>query len=353
MLLTKAYAASAADRPLAPLEISRRDPGPRDLLIAIEYCGVCHSDIHTVRSEWGGANYPVVPGHEITGTVRAIGAEVRGFKIGDHVGVGCYVDSCRSCESCRENLEVYCEKVPNYTYNSFEKDGKTPTYGGYSTQIVVDENYVLRIPENLPLDRAAPLLCAGITTYSPLRHWKAGPGKRVAVIGLGGLGHMAIQLAHAMGAEVTGISQSLRKKEDGLRFGAKDFFASSDPTTFEKLANSFDLILNTVSADLDWNLYLGLLKRDGVMVQLGVPPTAPAIQAFQLIAKRRSLAGSLVGGLAETQEMLDFCGKHGILPEIEKIAIQDINDAYERMIRGDVRYRFVIDLKSLESSAQA
>lgn len=346
---TKAFAATAADRPLAPLEITRRDPGPRDVLVTIEYSGVCHSDIHTVRSEWGAANYPVVPGHEITGTVKAIGSEVRRFKLGDKVGVGCYVDSCRSCASCKEGLEIYCEKGPNYTYNSFEKDGKTPTQGGYSTQIVVDEAYILRIPDSLPLDRAAPLLCAGITTYSPLRHWKAGPGKRVAVIGMGGLGHMAIQFAHKMGAEVICISQSLRKREDGLRFGAKEFYASSDPTTFEKLANSFDLIVNTVSADMDLNQYLGLLKRDGAMVQLGVPPQAPAVHAFQLIVKRRSLAGSLVGGLAETQEMLDFCGKNGILPEIETIAIQDINSAYEKVIKGDVRYRFVIDIKSFES----
>ncbi|HKX12673.1 MAG TPA: NAD(P)-dependent alcohol dehydrogenase, partial [bacterium] len=316
----------------------------------IEHCGVCHSDIHTARGEWGATNFPVVPGHEITGTVRSVGPEVKRFKAGDKVGVGCYVDSCRTCAPCLQHLEIYCEKGANYTYNSFEKDGKTPTYGGYSTHIVVDENYVLRIPEALPLDRAAPLLCAGITTYSPLRHWKVGPGKKVAVIGLGGLGHMAIQLAHAMGAEVIGISQSLRKKEDGLRFGAKDFYASSDPSTFQKLANSFDLIVNTVSADMDWNAYLGMLKLDGVMVQLGAPPKAPSIQPFQLILKRRSLSGSLVGGLAETQEMLDFCAKHKVLPEIEKIDIQEINDAYERMMRGDVRYRFVIDMKSLDSA---
>ncbi len=348
MTNAKAYAATAADRPLTPFTVSRREPGPHDVQIAIEYCGVCHSDIHTARGEWGGANYPVVPGHEIAGTVRSIGPEVRRFKVGDKVGVGCYVDSCRTCPACLEHLEIYCEKGANYTYNSFEKDGKTPTQGGYSTHIVVDENYVLRMPENIPLDRAAPLLCAGITTYSPLRHWNAGPGKKVAVVGLGGLGHMAIQLAHAMGAEVTGISQSLRKKEDALRFGAMDYYASSDPATFEKLANTFDLIINTVSADMDWNAYLGMLKREGVMVQLGAPPKAPSIQAFQLIVKRRSLAGSLVGGLAETQEMLDFCAKHNVLPEIEKIGIQEINDAYERMIRGDVRYRFVIDMKSLE-----
>lgn len=350
MTNAKAYAASAADRPLAPFSVARREPGARDVLIAIEFCGVCHSDIHTARGEWGATNFPVVPGHEIAGIVRSVGPEVSRFKVGDKVGVGCYVDSCRTCPPCLQHLEIYCEKGPNFTYNSFEKDGKTPTFGGYSTHIVVDENYVLRIPESLPLDRAAPLLCAGITTYSPLRHWKVGPGKKVAVIGLGGLGHMAIQLAHAMGAEVTCISQSLRKKEDGLRFGAKEFYASTDPSTFEKLANSFDLIVNTVSADMDWNAYLGILKLDGVMVQLGAPPQAPSIQAFQLIFKRRSLSGSLVGGLAETQEMLDFCAKHKILPEIEKIPIQQINDAFERMMRGDVRYRFVIDMKSLETA---
>lgn len=349
MTNTKAYAATAADRPLASHSITRRDPGPRDVLVAIEYCGVCHSDIHTVRSEWGAANYPVVPGHEIAGTVKAIGSEVKRFKVGDKVGVGCFVDSCRSCASCKEGLENYCEKGPSFTYNSFERDGKTPTQGGYSTQIVIDETYALRIPDNLPLDQAAPLLCAGITTYSPLRHWKAGPGKRVAVIGMGGLGHMAIQFGKALGAEVVCISQSLRKKDDGLRFGAEEFYASSDPATFEKLANSFDLILNTVSADMDWNQYLALLKRDGAMVQLGVPPQAPPVHAFPLIGKRRSLAGSMIGGLAETQEMLDFCGKHRILPEIEKIPIQDINAAYERVIKGDVCYRFVIDMKSFES----
>ncbi len=347
MLPTQAYAAPSATQPLAPLKINRREPGPNDVLIKIEYCGVCHSDIHQARDEWGGSIFPMVPGHEIAGTVTQVGAKVTKYKVGDHVGVGCFVDSCRECGNCRDGLEQYCDQGMIGTYNATEKDGKTPTYGGYSAQIVVDEKYVLRIPQNLPLDKAAPLLCAGITTYSPLRHWKAGPGKKVAVIGLGGLGHMAVKIAHAMGAEVTVLSQSLKKKEDGKRLGADHFYATSDPTTFEKLANTFDLILNTVSVELNWNQYLNLLKRDGSMVVLGVPTKAPQVHAFSLIMNRRSLAGSLIGGIRETQEMLDFCGKHGISSDIELISVQKINEAYERMIKGDVRYRFVIDIKTL------
>jgi uncharacterized zinc-type alcohol dehydrogenase-like protein len=349
MLDTNAYAAKAASAPLAPFKISRREPGPHDVLIDIKFCGVCHSDIHQARDEWGGSTFPMVPGHEIVGLVKSIGNKVKTYKVGDKVGVGCFVDSCRECSSCREGLEQYCEVGMNGTYNGTEKDGKTPTYGGYSTQITVDENYVLRIPDSIPLDKAAPLLCAGITTYSPLKHWNAGPGKRVAIVGLGGLGHMGVKIAHAMGADVTVLSHSLKKKDDGRRLGADSFYATSDAATFEKLANSFDLIINTVSVELDWNQYLGLLKRDGVMVLLGVPPKAPPVHAFSLIGNRRSLAGSLIGGIKETQDMLDFCGKHGLGSDIEIIKMNQINEAYERMIKGDVRYRFVIDIATLKN----
>lgn len=347
MLKSPAYAAPVATGPLVPFEITRREPGASDVLIDIRYCGICHSDLHQARDEWGGAIFPMVPGHEIAGIVSRVGAKVTRFKPGDKVGVGCFVDSCRDCESCSAGLEQYCTRGMIATYNSTEKDGKTPTYGGYSTRITVDENYVLRIPDSLPLDRAAPLLCAGITTYSPLNHWKAGPGKRVAVIGLGGLGHMAVQIANAMGAEVTVLSHSLRKKEDGLRLGAKHFLATSDAKTFTDLAGRFDLIINTVSVELDWNAYLSLLKRDGTMVLLGAPPKAPPVSAFSLIMGRRSLAGSLIGGIKETQEMLDFCGKTGIASEIEVIPASMVNEAYERMLKGDVRYRFVIDSSTI------
>lgn len=344
---TKAYAAPSSTKPLRPFQFERRDPGPQDVQIDIKFCGVCHSDIHQARDEWGGSIFPMVPGHEIVGVVRRTGAKVTKFKAGDKVGVGCFVDSCRDCQSCHEGLEQYCEHGMTATYNGLERDGKTPTYGGYSSQIVVDEDYVLKIPDNLPLDAAAPLLCAGITTYSPLRHWNAGPGKKIAVVGLGGLGHMAVKLAHAMGSEVTVLSQTLKKQADGKRLGADHFYATADSSTFEMLKGKFDLIINTVSAELDWNRYLNLLKRDGTLVLLGVPPTSPPVQAFSLIAGRRSLAGSLIGGIKETQEMLDFCGRHGITSDIELIAMEKINDAYERMIKGDVRYRFVIDLATL------
>lgn len=347
-LPTPAYAAPSPQEALAPFQIERRKPCPRDVLIDIAYCGVCHSDIHQARDEWGGSIFPMVPGHEIVGTVAKVGSEVTRFKPGDRVGVGCMVGSCRDCASCREGLEQYCEREITFTYNSREGDGKI-TYGGYSSRITVDEYFVLRIPDSLPLDKAAPLLCAGITTYSPLRHWKAGPGQQVAIVGLGGLGHMAVKLARAMGAEVTVLSHSMKKQEDAIRLGAHRFFATSDAATFQKLAGQFDLILNTVSVELDWNLYLNLLKRDGTMVLLGVPSKAPTVQAFSLIGKRRSLGGSLIGGIPETQEMLDFCGRHGIASDIELIPIQSINEAYERMIRGDVRYRFVIDTASLHT----
>jgi alcohol dehydrogenase (NADP+) len=343
MSTIRAYGTDGPREALKPMTIERREPGPQDVLIEIKHCGICHSDIHQARDEWGGSIFPMVPGHEIAGLVTEVGSKVSKFKVGDRVGVGCMVDSCRKCDSCKEGLEQHCARMANYTYNGYEIDGKTPTYGGYSQKLVVNEDFVLRIPDNLPLAAAAPLLCAGITTYSPLRHWQAGPGKTVAVVGLGGLGHMAVKLAKAMGARVTVLSQSLKKKDDGIKFGASDYFATSDAETFRTLASSFDLLINTVSSDMDWNLYLNLLKRDGSMVLLGVPPVAPPVKAFSLIAQRRSLSGSLIGGIAETQDMLDFCGKNNIVCDIEQIRADQINEAYERMLRSDVRYRFVID----------
>ena len=345
----KAYAALDTKTPLKFYPIDRRDPRADDVEIDIKFCGVCHSDIHQVRDEWGGSIFPMVPGHEIVGIVTKVGASVKKFKVGDKVGVGCMVNSCEGCSACDEGLEQYCQTGFVGTYNSTDKDG-SPTYGGYSQSIVVKESFVLKVPENLPMDGVAPLLCAGITTYSPLMHWKAGPGKKIAVVGLGGLGHMAVKLAHAMGAEVTILSQSLKKQADGKRLGATHFYATSDPETFTKLAGTFDLIINTVSVELDWNQYLQLLKRDSALVLLGVPPTAPPVEAGSLIFGRRSLAGSLIGGIKETQEMLDFCGKHNIVSDIEVIDVQKINEAYERMLKGDVRYRFVIDTKSLEKA---
>jgi uncharacterized zinc-type alcohol dehydrogenase-like protein len=349
MIQVRGYAAPKAKASLEPHSFQRREPGDHDVLIDIQYCGICHSDIHQARDEWGGSIFPMVPGHEIAGVVSRVGSKATRYKVGDKVGVGCFVDSCRDCKSCSEGLEQYCEHGMTLTYNGLEKDGKTPTQGGYSTQIVVDENYVLRIPPNLPLDRAAPLLCAGITLYSPLRHWNAGPGKKVAIIGLGGLGHMGVKIASALGAEVTVLSHSLQKQEDGKRMGAKHFHATSDPKTFETLKGSFDLIVNTVSVPMDWSRYLNLLKRDGTMVVVGVPEKPVELGPFPLIAGRRSLAGSLIGGIQETQEMLDFCGKNGISCDIELIPVQKVNEAYERVVKSDVRYRFVIDMKSLKS----
>lgn len=342
-----AYAALDAKSPLTFFPIERRAPRVDDVEIEIKFCGVCHSDIHQVKDEWGGSTFPMVPGHEIVGLVTKVGSGVKKFKVGDKVGVGCMVNSCQNCPSCSEGLEQYCQNGFVGTYNGTDKDGST-TYGGYSTQIVVKESFVLKVPDNLPMEGVAPLLCAGITTYSPLMHWKAGPGKKIAVVGLGGLGHMAVKLAHAMGAEVTILSHSLKKEADGKRLGADHFYNTSDASTFEKLAGSFDLMINTVSVELDWNQYLGLLKRDGALVLLGVPPSAPAIEASSLIFGRKSLAGSLIGGIQETQDMLDFCGKHAITSDIELIDINKINEAYERMLKGDVRYRFVIDSASLK-----
>lgn len=344
----KGYAALKAKSSLTPFSFERREPKDHDVVIDIKFCGICHSDIHQARDEWGGSTFPMVPGHEITGVITRVGTKVTRYKVGDKAGVGCVVDSCRHCKPCKTNLEQYCDNGVSWTYNSVEQDKKTITQGGYSTQIVVDENYVLRIPENLPLDATAPLLCAGITLYSPLKHWKAGPGKKVAIIGLGGLGHMGVKLGHALGAEVTVLSQSLRKLEDGKRMGATHFYATSDPGTFKKLAGSFDLIINTVSADMDWNQYLSLLTTDGSMVLVGIPEKQVPLGAFPLISKRRSLAGSCIGGMLETQEMLDFCGKHNITSDIEIIPIQKVNEAYERVLKSDVRYRFVIDIASLK-----
>lgn len=351
MSKAQGYAARAAKSPLAPYSFERREPREHDVAIEIKYCGICHSDIHQTRDEWGRAEFPMVPGHEIAGIVTAMGSKVKKYKLGDKVGVGCFVDSCRECEQCQSGLEQYCTTEGGlvFTYAGKEHDG-TPTMGGYSDKIVVDETYVLRLPENLPLDACAPLLCAGITLYSPLRHWGAGPGKRVAIVGLGGLGHMGVKLAHAMGAEVTVLSQSLRKQEDGKRLGADHFYATSDPKTFEQLQGAFDLIVNTVSADLDWNLYFNLLKPHGAFVVVGIPDKPIPVAAFPLIISRRSVAGSLIGGVKETQELLDFCGKHNIASDIEVIPIHKVNEAYERVVKSDVRYRFVIDMASLKSN---
>jgi uncharacterized zinc-type alcohol dehydrogenase-like protein len=346
MRTVSAYAATSATEPLTKTTIQRRDVGPHDVAIDIKFAGICHSDIHTARGEWGEPHYPVVPGHEIAGVVSEVGSEVTKYAVGDRVGVGCFVDSCRECSSCKAGLEQYCKVGMTGTYNAIGRDGQV-TQGGYSGAVVVDENYVLSIPDALPLDAAAPLLCAGITTFSPLRHWHAEPGTRVAVIGMGGLGHMAVKLAVAMGAEVTVLSQSLKKMEDGLRLGAQHYYATSDPDTFTKLAGGFDLILNTVSANLDMNAYLGLLAVDGTLVELGLPEHPMPVPAFPLAAGRRSLSGSMIGGIAETQEMLDFCAEHGVLPEIELIEPGYINEAYERVLASDVRYRFVIDTASL------
>lgn len=345
MSLAKAYAVLDAQSPLVPFTVERREPRADDVVIAIKYSGICHSDIHQARNEWGASRYPMVPGHEIAGIVTAVGSKVTKFKVGDPVGVGCFVHSCTQCETRDEDLEQYLPGLVQ-TYNDVEADGVTPTYGGYSDHIVVREGYVLSIPDNLPLDRAAPLLCAGITLYSPLRHWQAGPGKKVAIVGMGGLGHMGVKLAHAMGAEVTVLSQSLAKEADGRAFGADHYYATRDPETFQKLANSFDLIICTVSSDIDWNAYLRLLKVDGTLCLLGVPEKAVPVHAFSLIPTRRNLAGSMIGSIKETQEMLDFCGAHNITADIEKIEMKDVNDAYERVLKSDVRYRFVIDVEA-------
>ena len=340
-----AYATPSANAPFEKTTIERRDLRAHDVLIDIKFVGICHSDIHTARGEWGAANYPLVPGHEIAGLVSAVGPQVSKYAVGDRFGVGCMVDSCRECVNCKAGQEQYCLKGNVGTYGGM-LDGK-PTDGGYSQQIVVDENFVLGVPEGIGLDAAAPLLCAGVTLFSPLNHWGAGPGKKVAIVGLGGLGHMGVKIAHAMGAEVTVLSQSLKKQEDGLRLGADHFYATSDAGTFEVLAGSFDLIINTVSANLDMDQYLSLLALDGTLVEVGAPEHPIPVAAFSLIGNRRSLAGSLIGGIRETQEMLDFCAEHHLGSEIEIISAEQISEAYERVINSDVRYRFVIDVATM------
>jgi alcohol dehydrogenase (NADP+) len=343
-----AYAASSARAPLAPFEIERREPGARDVVIDILYCGVCHSDIHQARDEWGGSIFPMVPGHEIVGRVARVGREVTSFKAGDLAGVGCMVDSCGECANCKDGEEQYCVKGAVWTYNSRDKRGEA-TYGGYSTSIVVDESFVLRISDKLDLAATAPLLCAGITTYSPLRHWNVGKGTKLGVMGLGGLGHMALKFGHAFGAHVVQFTTSPGKAADALRLGANEVVISTDADAMASHAGTFDFILDTISAPHDVAAYLRLLKRDGTLTLVGVPDESLSIPPFALVGKRASLAGSAIGGIAETQEMLDFCAEHGIVSDIEMIPIQKINESYERMLKNDVKYRFVIDTASLKS----
>jgi len=347
MTKTKGYGTHAADQPLSPFNFERREPGPKDIQIDIQYCGVCHSDLHTARNEWRNTTYPCVPGHEIIGRVVKTGAQVRNFKAGELAAVGCLVNSCRTCPSCKAGLEQYCEKGWTGTYNSPDPHTGKMTYGGYSKTIVVDESFVLRVPGNLDLPGVAPLLCAGITTYSPLRHWKVGKNSKVGIVGLGGLGHMGVKLAHAMGAHVALFTTSTHKVADATRLGADEVILSKDPTAMAKHANSFDFILDTVSADHDVNTYLTMLRRDASLCMVGGSPTPLAVAGFSLIFARRNFAGSLIGGIAETQEMLDFCSKHNLTSDIEVIPITKINEAYERILRSDVKYRFVIDMATL------
>ena len=347
MLPTHGYAARGPTALLEPFHFERRGPGPHDVLVEILYCGICHSDIHQARDEWGGSIFPMVPGHEIVGRVTRVGSQVTRFNVGELAGVGTIVDSCRVCESCKVGLEQYCEKFPSWTYNGIEQDGKTPTYGGYSSHIVVDEHFTFKISPKLPLPNVAPLLCAGITTYSPLRHFNVGPGQKVGIVGLGGLGHMAVKLAASIGAEVTVFSTSKTKEQDARRLGAHDFVVSLDAKNFAALANRFDFILDAVSAPHDVNAYLNLLRRDGTLTMVGVPAKPLEIQAFSLILKRRKLTGSGVGGIHQTQEMLDYCAQHNITADVEVIPIKQVNEAYDRTLKGDVRYRFVIDMKTL------
>jgi alcohol dehydrogenase (NADP+) len=346
MAPTPALSAPSAGAPFDTTTIARRDLGEHDVLIEIKFCGICHSDIHQVKDEWGGSIFPMVPGHEIAGIVAEVGSGVAKLAPGDRVGVGCLVDSCGECEYCKAGEEQFCTKGAVPTYNGREYDGE-PTFGGYSQQVVVDERFVVTIPDSLELQVAAPLLCAGITTYSPLKRWQAGEGKKVAIVGMGGLGHVAVKIAAAMGAEVTVLSQSLSKQEDGLRFGAKHYYATSERETFKQLKSSFDLILNTVSANLPLDRYLSLLRVDGTLVSVGAPSQPDTFSAFSLISGRRSMAGSPIGGLPETQEMLDFCAEHDVAPEIELIAADEVGDAYERVERSAVRYRFVIDVATI------
>jgi alcohol dehydrogenase (NADP+) len=349
MTAAKAYAAQNSTAPLTPFSFERREVGPHDVQIEILYCGVCHSDIHQVRNEWGGSIYPMVPGHEIVGRIVKTGASVKKFSVGELAGIGCFVDSCRVCPNCKAGNEQFCDVGMNATYNGYEKDGKTPTYGGYSTKIVVDENYTLKVSDKLPLEGVAPLLCAGITTYSPLRYTGVSKGHKVGVLGLGGLGHMAVKFAHAFGAEVTMLSSSKSKEADAIKLGAHHFVLTSDEDKMKQLGNHFDYILNTVSAPHDYNTYLNLLATNGTMIVVGAPPAPAQIPAFNLIIKRRKIIGSLIGGIAETQEMLDFCAAHQIVSDVEVIDMPYINQAYERMMKNDVKYRFVIDIASLKN----
>jgi uncharacterized zinc-type alcohol dehydrogenase-like protein len=349
MIAVQAYATQGAKLPLAPWSFERRDVGPDDVLIDIAFCGVCHSDIHQARDEWGGSMFPMVPGHEIVGHVAEVGGNVKGFAVGDRAGVGCFVDSCRVCANCRADLEQFCVEGMSGTYNSFEQDKKTPTYGGYSTRIVVDQKYVLRLPDGLELSAVAPLLCAGITTWSPLRHWKVGAGQKVGIVGLGGLGHMGVKFASAFGAKTWVITTSPGKADDAARLGAVGVVVSKDADDMAKHAGSFDFLLSTISAPYDLNAYLGLLKVDGTMVTVGAPERPLDLHLFSLIMGRKSVGGSLIGGIRETQEMLDYCGEHGIVADVEVIPADRINEAYDRMLRSDVRYRFSIDLQSLRA----
>lgn len=346
---THAYAVSAVAVPFTPFSFDERPLGPSDVAIDIAFCGVCHSDVHQVRDEWGGSIFPMVPGHEIVGTVRAVGNAVTKFRTGDRVGVGCMVDSCRSCDNCKAGEEQFCRRGPTFTYNSRRADGSV-TYGGYADSIAVDEAFVLRIPDNLDFAAAAPLLCAGITTYSPLHHWKVGKGQKVGVVGLGGLGHMGLKFAHALGAHVVQFTTSLAKRDDALRLGADEVVLSSDDDAMAEHLNSFDFILDTVSAPHDLDRFLALLQRNGTMTLVGVPDRPPTVAAGSLIFRRGSLAGSLIGGIAETQAMLDYCGARNITSEIELIPIQKLDQAYDRMVKGDVKYRFVVDCSSIKGT---
>ncbi len=347
MITTKGYAAHSATDTLGPFDFERREVGPCDVQFEILYCGVCHSDLHQVRNEWSHTTYPIVPGHEIVGRVKEVGSEVAKFKAGDLAGVGCLVDSCRECDNCKKGLEQFCRSGSTGTYNAADKKSGGVTYGGYSNQIVVDQDFVFKVSDKLPLEEVAPLLCAGITTYSPLRHWKVGKGHKVAVVGLGGLGHMAVKFAASFGAEVTVLSTSPGKEQDAKQLGAHHFAITKDPEQMKLLSGKFNFIIDTVSAQHDYNTYLGMLDTDGVMICVGAPPTPSQIMAFSLLGNRRSLAGSAIGGLPETQEMLDYCAEHNIVSDVEVIKMSYINEAYERMLKGDVKYRFVIDLATL------
>ncbi|CAN5773465.1 NAD(P)-dependent alcohol dehydrogenase [soil metagenome] len=348
MIATKGYAVHNSNDKLAPWDFERRDVGPKDVMIEILYCGVCHSDIHQVRGEWGNSKYPMVPGHEIVGRVVAVGSEVTNFATGDLAGVGCMVDSCQECNNCKHGYEQHCEKgLCVQTYNSLEKDGKTLTFGGYSNKVVVTEKFVLKVSDKLPLEAVAPLLCAGITTYSPLRKWKIGKGHKVAVLGLGGLGHMAVKFAASFGAEVTMLSTSPSKEADARRLGAHHFCNTKDPEQVKALSNHFDFIVDTVSAPHNYDMYLGMLAVNGVQICVGAPPEPIKLTGFMLLSNNRALTGSSIGGIAETQEMLDYCAEHNIVSDVEVINIKYINEAYERVIKSDVKYRFVIDLATL------